>query len=93
MEKVQSETWVGAMTETEILELAKEDRVRSEYTEFGWQDCDRYEFDANELIAFARAVQEKTRDECAEKFEEMQSNGDAWVSTVAASAAIRSMTK
>ena len=80
------------MTENEILELAKEDRVRSEYTEFGWQDCDRYEFDANELIAFARAVQEKTRDECAEKFEEMQSNGDAWVSTVAASAAIRSMT-
>ena len=65
------------MTETEILELAKEHAI--------WDD-------SPELITFANAIAQRTRDECAEKFEEMQSNGDAWVSTVAASAAIRSMT-
>ena len=81
MEKVQSETWVGAMTPEQILELAKEhDMIDSR---------GNWSFD---LIPFALAVAQRTRDECAEKFEEMQSNGDAWVSTVAASAAIRSMT-
>ena len=86
------------MTENEILELAKEDRVRSEYTEFGWQDCDRYEFDANELIAFARAVQEKTRDECAAVLARVRrDDGDGqhaqWYAGVdGCAAAIRSMT-
>ena len=85
MEKVQSETWVGAMTNEQILELAKQvGLVGKNHTGTG-DYMDKF-------IAFARAVQEKTREECAEKFEEMQSNGDAWVSTVAASAAIRSMT-
>lgn len=68
------------MTESEILELAKQ-------CDFNISDG----FDGP-LITFANAIAQRTRDECAEKFEEMQSNGDAWVSTVAASAAIRSMT-
>ena len=80
MEKVQSETWVGAMTNEQILELAKQ---------CGFDTRDGFD---GPLITFALAVAQRTRDECAEKFEEMQSNGDAWVSTVAASAAIRSMT-
>ena len=87
MEKVQSETWVGAMTPEQILELAHEDRVRSEYTEFGWQDCDRYEFDANELITFATAIAQRTRGECAAHFD----NSDAWVYRSEVAAAIRSM--
>ena len=64
------------MTESEIIEVARE--------VFGLHNPS--------IITFANAIAQRTREECAEKFEEMQSNGDAWVSTVAASAAIRSMT-
>ena len=71
------------MTNEEIIELAKHQKWLGNAD--GWTFNSR-----QQLITFARAVQEKTREECAEKFEEMQSNGDAWVSTVAASAAIRS---
>ena len=72
------------MTNEEIIELAEHQKWLGNAD--GWTFNSR-----QQLITFARAVQEKTREECAEKFEEMQSNGDAWVSTVAASAAIRSM--
>mgnify|MGYP000058228998 CR=1 FL=1 len=44
------------MTNEEILKLAKDNLVRSEYTEFGWQECERYEFDQQELEAFYRAA-------------------------------------
>ena len=72
------------MTNEEIIELAKHQKWLGNAD--GWTFNSR-----QQLIAFARAVQEKTRDECAEKFDEMQNNGDAWVSTVAASTLIRSM--
>ena len=55
MEKVQSKTWVGAMTPEQILELAKEhDMIDSR---------GNWSFD---LIPFALAVAQRTRDECAD---------------------------
>jgi hypothetical protein len=39
-----------------IRELAKNDLVRSEYTEFGWQECYRYEFEPAELQRFVKLV-------------------------------------
>ena len=76
------------MTDAEILELAKQ---HGDMTIDNKRRID-YCFDDYGILVFVEVVANKTRDECAEKFEEMQSNGDAWVSTVAASAAIRSMT-
>ena len=73
------------MTSEQIIELAKHQKWLGNAD--GWTFNSR-----QQLITFANAIAQRTRDECAEKFEEMQSNGDAWVSTVAASAAIRSMT-
>ena len=71
------------MTNEEIIELAHEAGFPR----------DTIFYRSDQFITFANAIAQRTREECAEKFEEMQSNGDAWVSTVAASAAIRSMTK
>lgn len=30
--------------------------VRCEYTEFGWQECHRYEFDESEIKEFAELI-------------------------------------
>ena len=45
-----------------ILELAKNDLIRDEYTEFGWQECHYYRFDPDELQKFAESIVK----ECAE---------------------------
>ena len=39
-----------------ILELAKNDLIRDEYTEFGWQECHYYRFDPDELQKFAELI-------------------------------------
>lgn len=39
-----------------IKELAKNDLIKSEYTEFGWQDCHYYQFDPDELQKFAELI-------------------------------------
>ncbi len=36
--------------------LVKEHFVRDEYTEFGWQPCQRYEFDEAELGKFVESI-------------------------------------
>lgn len=45
-----------------IFELAKNDLIRSEHTEFGWQECHYYKFDPDELQKFAELIVR----ECAE---------------------------
>ena len=69
------------MTNKEIIELAHEAGFPR----------DTIFYRSDQFITFANAIAQRTRDECAEKFDEMQNNGDAWVSTVAASTLIRSM--
>ena len=69
------------MTNEEIIELAHEAGFPR----------DTIFYRSDQFITFANAIAQRTRDECAEKFDEMQNNGDAWVSTVAASTLIRSM--
>ena len=39
-----------------IKELAKDHLVRDERTEFGWQECHKYEFDESELAKFAELI-------------------------------------
>lgn len=39
-----------------IKELAKEHLVRDEYTEQGWQECHKYEFNSAELEKFAELI-------------------------------------
>ena len=39
-----------------IKKLAKNDLVRSEYTESGWQECYRYEFEPAELQQFVQLI-------------------------------------
>lgn len=53
------------MTDRELLELAREHHVNSEYTEFGWQETNRYEFDLEELIRFAAPVRALALEEAA----------------------------
>ena len=45
-----------------IKELAKAHLIRHERTEFGWQECHKYEFDEDELTEFAELIVQ----ECAE---------------------------
>lgn len=40
----------------QLQELAKEHLVRDEYTESGWQECHKYEFDSAELEKFAELI-------------------------------------
>lgn len=85
MEKVQSETWVGAMTPEQILELAKQQGFVLTLAPpvYAAVPCAAPE----QLIAFARAVAQRTRGECAAHFD----NSDAWVYRSEVAAAIRSM--
>lgn len=53
------------MTRDDILHMAREHLVKSEYTEFGWQECHRYEFDDDELVRFAALVAAKKDKEIA----------------------------
>jgi hypothetical protein len=39
-----------------IQKWLKNHLVRSEYTQFGWQECHRYEFDEHELEKFAELI-------------------------------------
>lgn len=39
-----------------IQEFAKHHLVRDEHTEFGWQECHKYEFDPDELEKFAELI-------------------------------------
>lgn len=55
MEKVQSETWVGAMTPEQILELAHEAGFPR----------DTIFYRSDQFITFAIAIVQRTRDECA----------------------------
>jgi hypothetical protein len=48
-----------------IFELAKNDLIHDEYTEFGWQECHYYRFDPDELQKFAELIVR----ECAEIIE------------------------
>ena len=45
-----------------IKELAKAHLVHEEYTQMGWQECHKYEFDEDELTEFAELIVR----ECAE---------------------------
>lgn len=71
------------MTQEEIIRMAQQ--VQDEgFAPVGiWPEVRRL----CELAFAAGAAHE--REACAEVFEDMQSNGNAWVTTVAASAAIR----
>lgn len=77
MEKVQSETWVGAMTPEQILELAHEAGFPR----------DTIFYRSDQFITFANAIAQRTREECAAHFD----NSDAWVYRSEVAAAIRSM--
>lgn len=44
------------MNKEDIIRMAREHHVNSEYTEFGWQEVSRYEFSLEELIGFAALV-------------------------------------
>ena len=39
-----------------IQKWLKNHLVRDEYTEFGWQECHRYEFDENEIKEFTELI-------------------------------------
>jgi hypothetical protein len=39
-----------------ITKWLKNHLVTSEHTEFGWQDCHRYEFDEDEIKEFTRLI-------------------------------------
>lgn len=82
MEKVQSETWVGAMTPEQILELAKQQGFVLTLAPpvYAAVPCAAPE----QLIAFARAVAQRTREELLREMED--------ASPLIADA-IRSMTK
>ena len=54
----------------DIIRMAREHLVKSEYTEFGWQDCYRHEFDDDELVRFAALVAAAEREACARLCEE-----------------------
>ena len=49
-----------------IIELAREHHVNSEYTAFGWQETNRYEFDLEELTRFAALVRAQALEEVAD---------------------------
>ena len=70
MEKVQSETGVGAMTPEQILELAHEAGFPR----------DTIFYRSDQFITFARAVAQRTRDECAEMIlrTDLQALPDDW---------------
>lgn len=53
------------MTREEIIAMAREHHVNSEYTEFGWQEISRYEFNLNELEAFVALIAAAEREACA----------------------------
>jgi len=53
------------MTHDDIIRMAREHLVKSEYTEFGWQECHRYEFNDDELLHFAALVAAHEREACA----------------------------
>ena len=53
------------MNRDDIIRMAREHLVKSEYTEFGWQECHRYEFDDDELLHFAAIVAAAEREACA----------------------------
>ena len=57
MEKVQNETWVGAMTPEQILELAHEAGFPR----------DTIFYRSDQFITFANAIAQRTLDECAAK--------------------------
>ncbi len=59
----------GKKMNERIKELAKDDLVRSEYTEFGWQECHKYEFDEQELLKFAELIRQDEREACAKLFD------------------------
>ena len=45
-----------------IKELAKNDLVRCEYTEFGWQECHYYQFEPTDLEKFAELIVKECAD-------------------------------
>ena len=57
------------MNRDDIIRMAREHLVKSEYTEFGWQECHRYEFDDDELLHFAALVAAHEREACAKECE------------------------
>ena len=61
------------MNHDDIIRMAQDCLVRSEYTEFGWQECYRYEFEVDELIHFAELVAAAEREACAKVCED-----EAW---------------
>ena len=46
----------GLLMNERIKELAREHHVRDEHTEFGWRECDKYEFDPKELQVFVESI-------------------------------------
>ena len=46
-----------------IKQLAKEHFVRDEHTEFGWQDCEKYVFDPDELEQFVKTIVQECADQ------------------------------
>ena len=53
------------MKREEVIEIAKKHHVNSEHTEFGWQECDRYELDIEELTAFIAEIERRTLERAA----------------------------
>ena len=53
-----------------ILELAKNDLIRDEYTEFGWQECHYYRFDPDELQKFAESIVKECADFLKDKLDD-----------------------
>ena len=66
------------MTKEEIIELAKEYFSSIEYDSGNVHEC--YEFSFKEIVAFAKLVAEKEREECAQEVEGYmkQRTHDTW---------------
>ncbi len=64
-----------------LQEFVKDHLVHSEYTEFGWQECHRYELDTEELEKFIKLIVIEC-DNIMEKYSYANMESDAWVEMI-----------
>ena len=72
--------------------MARMNLTQSEYTEFGWQECHRYEFDDDELLHFAALVAAHERERCAALCDTMSTDETKWCSPTDCANEIRKLT-